>query len=222
MIKIIPKPEPADFDDLVRIPGNAFLNARADKSKAPTNKEFEGKTFWREIIPELEVLYDRICAYCCEFIPHVTGGSSVEHFWPKSKQPYSEAYEWRNYRLVCTRVNGWKGVKTDVLDPFKIENGWFVIDFATLLVKAADATSLPVTVTVKQIEDTITTLKLNHNDRCFKSRKAHLEEYCRSGNIAAFRAFAPFLAKEVTRQGYSIADLIKIWPVAPYADYVDE
>ncbi len=70
---------------------------------------------WR-CLNELYSLYNGICAYACVLIPPVTGGRSVEHFAPKMKHP-DYAYEWKNYRLVCSLMNSRKRDFEDVLDP---------------------------------------------------------------------------------------------------------
>ena len=46
---------------------------------------------------------------------------------PKSTD-WRLVYEWRNYRLSCLRMNRKKREFTDVLDPFCIDDDWFVID----------------------------------------------------------------------------------------------
>ena len=46
---------------------------------------------------------------------------------PKSRD-WRLVYEWRNYRLSCLRMNRKKREFTDVLDPFCIDDDWFVMD----------------------------------------------------------------------------------------------
>lgn len=97
---------------------------------------------------------------------------SVDHFVPKSRRP-DLAYEWSNYRLALPQVNSYKGDSTDVIDPFVVHEGWFVLDFPSCLVRPALA--LP-SATTEQIEKTVQVLKLNDADhfvqeRCTARRK---------------------------------------------------
>ena len=128
MIRIAPAPEPASFNDLVRIvPGQRYLASIAQGAKA----NFTNRNYWKAILPELHSAYQNICAYSCHWMPLDTGADTVEHFMPKSVTP-AEAYEWRNYRLVCARLNGRKRNFQDVADPFEIGEGMFYLHFPSL------------------------------------------------------------------------------------------
>ena len=110
MIHIDQREEPADFDNLVRRKGQRFLLLNPH----PTSKQWRNRRYWRDIASELHDTYDGICAYSCHWIPYDTGTDTVEHFRPKALFP-EDAYEWRNYRLVCATLNGRKGLHEDVL-----------------------------------------------------------------------------------------------------------
>lgn len=194
MIHVTPHPEPNDFDHLVRQPGLFFLSKRPN----PTTDDFKNHDYWTRIIPQMRVAYGQICAYCCEYIPYLTGNRQVEHFWPKSEPPHTRAYDWNNYRLVCGIINGRKGVKT-ILDPFYVEDGWFAIQFPSLQIVPGKIGGLSATL-VKKIEDTITVLKLNDEGENIPAREWHLDVYCEHGNFQHLMLTAPFLAKELTRQ----------------------
>ena len=56
-----------------------------------------------------------------------TADFTVDHMVPKSSD-WRLVYEWRNYRLSCLRMNRKKREFTDVLDPFCIDDDWFVMD----------------------------------------------------------------------------------------------
>src|SRR5580698_6761196 len=99
MIPIVPIPEPARFDARVRIRGNQFLN----RHPAPTAKQWRNHRYWNETASDLYEGYGGICAYSCHWIPYDTGADTVEHFRPKDTYP-KEAYEWTNYRLVCSTL----------------------------------------------------------------------------------------------------------------------
>jgi hypothetical protein len=111
------------------------------------------------------------------------------------------AYEWSNYRLACGIINGRKGVKT-VLDPFVIQDGWFRMRFPSLMIEPAPASELPTSVTRQQIWDTIKDLGLNDQGENIPARKQHLAVYCRNDDFQHLMDMAPFIAKELMRQGY--------------------
>ncbi len=194
MIRVQPQQEPAEFQALVREPGLAYLQ----QVPHPTSKEFASRDYWTRVLPKLGEAYGRICAFSCHYIPRDTGGATVEHFRPKSVHP-ADAYEWSNYRFVCRTLNGRKGV-FNVLDPFVIQDGWFVLEFSSLLVKPAPDL-------VEHLKDavryTCRKLGLNHDGTCLKAREDWVESFCK--NQISFEHLvsrAPFIASEIVRQGY--------------------
>jgi hypothetical protein len=68
-----------------------------------------------------------MCAFSAIRICPVTGAGSVEHFEPASKYP-DQAYEWSNYRFVCSRMNGRKQDHEDVFDPFHLPEDVFELN----------------------------------------------------------------------------------------------
>jgi hypothetical protein len=194
MMHIDSHPEPDIFNARVRIPGINYLA----KNPSPTTSEFNNHSYWRRVLHNLHDAYRGICAYSCHWIPYDTGADTVEHFLPKDIYP-DQAYEWVNYRLVCGTLNGRKGTFSDVLDPFHIEDGWFVMDFPSLQVKPADG--LEDTLTA-QVWATINRLKLNHDGTCRRARERYVKYYCK-GRIDMDFLWdeAPFIAYEVERQG---------------------
>jgi hypothetical protein len=100
----------------------------------PDAKGNDLKPYGRKIIPDLHSAYHGRCAYTCHWIPNDTGSITVEHF--KAKEVYPQyAYCWDNYRLVCGRLNGRKGIYEDTLDPFILQDGWIVMHFPSLRLK---------------------------------------------------------------------------------------
>ena len=189
MIHVEAKDEPADFDEQVRQPGLQALE-RGDNPLPD---------YWRRCLDELYRLYDGICAYVCILIPPVTGGRSVEHFAPKKKHRIY-AYEWNNYRLVCSVMNSRKRDFEDVLDPFEVTNGWFRIQFTTM--KVLPDNNLPVEIK-SRVEETIGRLKLNNKD-CIDARGLYYDAYIAPSDPLPFRLlkkWSPFVAMEVERQG---------------------
>lgn len=196
MIRIQPAPEPPTFDALIRVPGAAFLA----KTPRPTSKQFRSHSYWTRSIPDLRSAYSSICAYCCHRIHADVGVDTVDHYWPKVPHP-DRAYEWSNYRLVSSRLNNRKSTKDDVLDPFEIENGWFVIDFPSLLVKPGQGLQADVR---DKVLRSINRVKLNDASTCLKERFTYVNDFCELGRPffdLVIRRDAPFLAAEILRQG---------------------
>lgn len=191
MIPVQPKAEPTTFNKSVRKPGKAFLN----RNPMPTSKEFQKNAHWKNSAQDLHAAYSGICAYTCFYI---APPGTTDHFLPKSSFP-NEAYEWNNYRLCSHRVNGYKGNNTDVIDPFVVQPGWFVLDVPSCLVKPGDGLSDVVTT---QIEATIKRLRLNDDDY-FVQERCNLMVYFASGEVSLTHLSKrfPFLAAEITRQG---------------------
>jgi hypothetical protein len=186
LIPVVPQPEPHSFDIRVRQPGRAFLTANPNKK--PRN-------FWNRAIDDLHRAYKGICAYTCVYIPHQ---GSADHFLPKSR--YRDlVYEWNNYRLATEKVNSHKGESTEVIDPFIVQEGWFIIDFPSCLIRSAPNLSQ---VIAEQIEKTIGVLKLNTYDYFVQERcnivLDFLDEHISFDFLS--RRF-PFLATEIHRQG---------------------
>lgn len=193
MIPVVSQPQPADFSRLVREPGNQFLAQVPN----PTSREWQNHAYWRKVLPHMRKAYGEICAYCAHWIPPSTGNHSVDHFVPKSQNPRL-AYEWSNYRYVSARFNSRKGLHV-ILDPFQLAPDWFVLDFASFLIKPHPALSISQKGLVNQ---TISCLKLNIDEDLVLERQNWFECYYRGEiSLAHLRRRAPFLAYELQRQG---------------------
>ena len=195
MIRVERRPEPTapefDFHATVRVPGNAWLAAN------PTKPASKMPALWREASPSLRKSYKGVCAYFCCFVMPATGGSSTDHFVPKSKAR-DVAYEWDNYRFACSRMNARKRDASDVLDPFDIEDGWFVLAFTTMRVKPASGLG---PADLQRVEATIQRLELN-SPECVTERALHWDNYEMHGlSVERLVMHAPFIAMEAARQG---------------------
>lgn len=189
MIPVVPKSEPVGFDANVRVPGRAFLS----RVPNPNGKQFAKKQFWKASLQDLKTAYNSICAYSCIWIPN---NYSVDHFEPKTTRP-DLAYEWTNYRLAHDRINSNKGDFTDVLDPFHIQAGWFVLDIATLWVNPEPALQPNVK---GPVQATIDRLRLN-DDQWVQMRFELLHSYLNGDlKIAYLQSKYPFIAAEIQRQ----------------------
>ena len=181
--------EPPRFASEVRARGEAYLRI----TPKPTADQFKKRAYWKVALPWLKTAYGNICAFSSLWIP---GQCSVDHFQPKAVRP-DLAYEWSNYRLATDRINSNKGDSTRVLDPFQIQNGWFVLDLANLYVGPGAGLDAP---TRAQVEETIKILRLN-DDVWVEIRFEVLRDFL-NGTVALdfLQRRYPFIAAEVTRQ----------------------
>ena len=148
-------------------------------------------------MPELRAAYNDVCAYLSCWIP--TQGS-LDHFYPKSTYPV-QAYEWSNYRLAHEKINNRKSKSTGVLDPFSIQAGWFVLDFASFFVNPNGTLGAHIT---DPIQHTITALRLN-DEQYVKLRYGVLKDYSNGDTTIAFlQRRYPFIAAELQRQNLAI------------------
>ena len=190
MIPVIPQPEYAEFDRQVRQPGLAFL-ARIAR---PTSTDFGKHNFWKRAMRQLHAAYSGTCAYTTMYLVY---GGAIDHFLPKSMYPRM-TYEWSNYRLARQKVNGRKGNTVEVMDPFEVETGWFVLDFPSCLVRPGSEVSAELK---KRINATINILRLNADDLLVQERCNLLVDLA-DGNVTMrfLDRWYPFLSSEVRRQ----------------------
>ena len=163
--------------------------------------------FWRECLPQLRTAYRDTCAYLGMRIHPATGAATIDHFLPNHRHQ-ELAYEWSNFRLAAQQVNANKGEHEDVLDPFDVANGWFVLDIGTFEVRAS--TELD-EIQRKQVEATIARLKLNE-PTFRKAREDYHDRYHGLGQPVGNRPVealplqwlteeCPYVAHELQRQG---------------------
>lgn len=153
--------------------------------------------YWRRCLPDLYEAYGGVCAYTAFRIPKPLGLSTVDHYVPCSRSP-GLAYEWSNYRLASHQINTNKKVH-EVLDPFGVEQGWFVPEdiFSMEIGASAELTEA----LRAQVEDTIQKLRLNSTE-WVELRQEYFDSYI-SGHVDLLwlRRNSPFLAFELERQG---------------------
>ena len=200
MIRVVPAPEPDTFDARVRQPGLRKLEELAEEHHGGSKEAIPSEKFpdyWRRSLDDLMASYHRICAYLCLYISGGTGARSVDHMIAKSAA-WDQAYEWTNYRLACSLMNSRKGVATTVLDPFDVEDGWFVLELVEFQVLPGDGLDAAV---VEDVQGTIDRLRLN-DDECRGAREEFAEDYW-SGHVSLdyLGRHAPFVARELRRQG---------------------
>lgn len=179
-------PEPPYFDEEIRRRGQAVI--AVDDDKLPP--------YWQKCLLDLWRSYGGICAYLCVHIPRGTGGRSVDHFAPKSKNP-ALAYEWSNFRLCCTLMNARKRDFEDVLDPFEIATPPFQLDFPSMGI--APAAGL-IGAERERAQETIRRLKLDDQE-CREARKQYYAAFLKMKlPLEYLDEFSPFVALEYRRR----------------------
>jgi len=185
------KPEYSTFDLTVRQPGLAFLATTPN----PSNREWRGHSYWTRAKGELRAAYDGICAYTCRYL---VDGGSIDHFVPKVTAA-DLAYEWSNFRYCRQNVNVRKGAKQGVLDPFTIEDGWFVLDIPSGLISPNPDLPAP---DRQKIELTIAILGLNIIDEYVQERSDVALDFARGRiDFSSLAEQFPYVASEIERQG---------------------
>lgn len=172
------------------------------RNSTPTAFQFKRHNYWREIHDELYNLYGGICAYCASWTPRTFNlqfdNTSIDHFIPKTVSPQM-AYDWDNFRICRARLNANKGDSINVVDPFSIGDGWFILDFSTFLIAASS--SIPIYIS-SRVNETITILCLNDNDYV-DQRIEIVKNYCLDYlSISDLHEKYPFIAHEVVRQNF--------------------
>lgn len=217
MIPVSPANAPSDFDERVKNKGLDAIaelvgEAPAKKRRGPKRKKVAARRedipsdkyppFWREALPDMLEKYGRLCAYLGLYVERGTGGPTVDHFEPKSKN-WRRVYDWSNYRLACLLVNSIKEDLEPELDPWTIKNQWFGLSFegGDCEVTIGPAAKGDV---VAKVDNTIKALDLNHRE-FREARQEYVDNYKRGpGNggidLAYLEIRAPFIASEMRRQ----------------------
>jgi hypothetical protein len=196
MIPVELAKEPDTFEAAVRRPGRAWLVAHKIPDNEPLPANTELKPSWRDSLDDLHRAYDGVCAYACVFVERMTGGVSTDHYVAKSRRA-GLAYEWNNYRLACSTMNGRKWIHDTILDPIGLAAETFRLELVTGRIYPRPTLSA---VSIKQAQDTIDDLGLD--DAGWRDTRArHYEGYCLHKYGPAFlREYSPFVWHEATRQ----------------------
>jgi hypothetical protein len=197
MIPVTPAEEPDDFDQKVRLKGFGYIeNHKLDPGSAlPHGAKLP--PYWRECLDDLHAAYHGICAYACRYIDRQTGARSVDHYVAKSAL-VGEAYEWRNYRLACARMNARKRAYDDVLDPFAIKPDTFRLELVTGHVYANEEA-----LTQEELASAKDTLvRLGLDDGVSQRARADDWGHYINGLVSAdwLRDYSPFVWIEAKRQ----------------------
>jgi hypothetical protein len=215
VIPVTPATEPTSFDALVRKRGETAIQrllgqpvkARGRKPKRTYARPedipaSQFPTYWTEVreidgnstLDDMMDAYGQFCAYLAMRIERATGSPTVDHYVPKELD-WTLVYEWSNYRLSAGCVNGAKGTR-EVIDPFRVQPGWFALDLDTFLVRRGP--TAPASEQARIAE----TLRILNLRQCIAQRGDYITRY-RKGQIdlAHIAIYAPFIAAELRRQG---------------------
>jgi hypothetical protein len=97
------------------------------------------------------------------------------------------------------KLNFYKGSSTEVLDPFHIQPGWFVLNFTNLYVEPNVGLAANVETAIQK---TILVLRLNSDDQLVNLRIAVVREYAKGElSFDYLSRRYPFIAGELQRQG---------------------
>lgn len=158
--------------------------------------------YWTEVrkqdgkstIDDMMAAYGQLCAYLGMRLERATGSPTIDHYVAKERV-WRLVYEWSNYRLCAACVNGAKGTG-DVVDPFRVQSGWFELDLGTFLVRRGP--SYP----ADQLPRLDATLGIVNLRQCVAQRGEVITSYLmRQIDLRNVERYAPFVALELRRQG---------------------
>jgi len=187
MIQFNPAPEPAEFDQKVRQPGNAWLIKNPDSKKRP-------RDYWSDFRSDLANGFNNLCGYSAMYEPVGT----VDHYLC-CKNHRDLTYEWSNYRYVSGWLNGSKKTfDNQVLDPFEVGDDWFEIILPSLQLVLTDKVP-PAERT--RAEFTLESLHLQNDERIMRPREEWYQMYL-NGEITlkGLDKKAPLIARAVRKQ----------------------
>lgn len=177
--------KPRNFTRDCETPGKAWEHAHPNSNKFPA--------LWQKFQPELaDGFHDR----CGWWAMRIADGA-VDHYLSKTKHR-KRAYLWTNYRYISPSVNSSKGTHDKkVLDPFKIQPGWFEVQLPSMLLRR---TALVPPAFQAKADFTLKQLRLVSGHKVRRNRRAWYEDY-KKGLItqAGLAAYAPLVAEAVTK-----------------------
>jgi uncharacterized protein (TIGR02646 family) len=197
MIPIKLESEPDCFEEDVRKPGQKWFQDNSIDIDQPLPPGTKIPSYWTKCLNDIYQKYGGICAYVSIHIPRTTGGKSADHFIAKSQHP-KEAYEWKNYRLACLKMNSKKNKFDDVLDPFTLTPETFHLELYSGQIKVNEKLDMP-TEYIQLAKRTIKRLVLDDDD-CSHDRAEHFDDYIKYKDEDRLKRKAPFVWYEAKRQ----------------------
>jgi len=189
MIHFDPVAEPPTFREQARKPGLKWLRSNPD-AKRP-------KDLWSSFKPALADGFRQLCAYSAMYEPVGT----VDHYlsWNNCRDAKANlAYQWSNYRFASQWINSSKQTADAcVLDPFKVQNGWFEIILPSLQLVLSH--SIPIRYKAKA-EYTLKRLHLVDDERVIRQRCEWYQMLKNKEiNLIGLRKKAPLIADAVEK-----------------------
>ena len=184
MIRFAPVPEPVDFDERARTPGNEWLAANPGPKRP--------KDYWTPFKGNLANGFQNLCAYSAMYEPVGT----VDHF-VSCDEDRSRAYDWENYRYCAAWINSSKKnvLSSQLLDPFEIRNGWFEIHLPSLQLRVSD--NIPEEFR-ERAEYVLTRLHLRDDERVMRQRREWYRMYQDEElALAGLKGKAPLIAAAI-------------------------
>lgn len=185
MMRFNPPPEPPEFDQKARQPGNTWL------AKNPGKRP---KDLWSPFTSQLADGFQSLCGYSAMYQP--TG--TVDHYLSCKNYP-EQAYEWSNYRFASGWINSSKRTVDDqVLDPFEVEDDWFEILLPSLQLVLTDAVPPQER---ERAEFTLHRLHLRDDERVIRQRQQWYQLYLDGDlTLEGLEKKAPLIARAVRKQ----------------------
>lgn len=218
MITVNPIGPPSGFAAKVVRPAKAWVTKKGWVWTAlpPAGQSRLLPAYWTAVLDDLHEGYSGICAYLSVYTHRSLDDTSVDHYKPKSKSAVSLAYDWSNYRLASRPMNTNKGDHQDVLDPFALPPGLFVLNLLSGKVQIDTAVAPIGSPLHAQAKVTLKDrLKLNdgeYRELRLRILNKYLEARRPTGRASAKRALvkaradllleSPFIHHEVVRQGW--------------------
>jgi hypothetical protein len=193
MIRVSPPPEPHDFDQRVRQPGQTWLAKNLDENgKLPKGTRPPDK--WSDFRNHLSDGFQGRCGYLAMYITEGT----VDHYLSCENHPRL-AYEWDNYRYISGSINSSKGSHDDqVLDPFQVQDAWFEILLPSLQLVLTD--SVPPGER-ERAQFTIEKLHLRDGEKAILLRQEWYTLYLEGDlTLKGLERIAPLIARAVRKQ----------------------
>jgi hypothetical protein len=184
VIPVRPVPEPANFDQAARKPGQAWLASHPDAERP--------HDYWSPFRADLATGFADRCGYSAMYEPSGT----VDHYVSYRSDP-AQAYEWSNYRYAAQWLNSSKK-KQEVLDPYLVGPDWFEIQLPSLQLIATDRIPLPFRPIVERMKQSF---PIFHDERIIRQRRQWYRMY-QDGKLTldGLREAAPLIAAAVEKQ----------------------
>jgi len=187
MMRFNPPPEPPEFDQKARQPGNTWLANNPDMKKRP-------RDYWSPFKSHLADGFGNLCGYSAMYEPVGT----VDHYLCCENHRHL-AYEWNNYRYASGWLNSSKRTLDEqILDPFQVGDDWFEIILPSLQLVLTDAVPPHER---QRAAFTLERLHLRDDERVIRQRRSWYQLFLDGKlTLAGLEEKAPLIARAIRRQ----------------------